>query len=50
MRDELRKVREGIRNELTPEQQKKFNDLLKAHPRKPDGTNAPTHVAATNIP
>ena len=48
MRDEMRRVREDIRNELTPEQQKKFNDLLKAHPRKPDGTNAPVHVTVTN--
>src|SRR4051794_35014862 len=29
MRDEMRRVREEIRKELTPEQQKKFNDLIK---------------------
>ncbi len=45
MRDEMRRVREGIRNELTPEQQKKFNDLLK--PRQ-KGTNAPPRIAVTN--
>ena len=50
MRDEMKRVREDIRKELTPEQQKKFAELLKAHPRKTDGTNAPPHVAATNLP
>lgn len=48
MGEELRRVREEIRNELTPEQQKKFNDLLKARPNRKDGTNAPTRVTATN--
>jgi Spy/CpxP family protein refolding chaperone len=48
MRDELRRVREDIRKELTPDQQKKFNELQKAHPRKPDGTNAAPHITATN--
>ncbi|MGZ5545342.1 MAG: Spy/CpxP family protein refolding chaperone [Limisphaerales bacterium] len=48
MRDEMRRVREEIRKELTPEQQKKFNDLLKPHPNRKDGTNAPPRVTATN--
>jgi Spy/CpxP family protein refolding chaperone len=48
MRDEMRRVREDIRKELAPEQQKKFADLLKAHPRKTDGTNAVPHITATN--
>lgn len=49
MRDEMRRVREEIRKELTSEQQKKFNDLLKTGKKpKPDGTNAAPHVTATN--
>lgn len=49
MRDEMKRVREEIRQQLTPEQQKKFNELLKPRPsRKLDGTNAPTRVTATN--
>lgn len=38
---EVKRVREEIRNVLTPEQQKKFDELLKARPRKMDGTNSP---------
>jgi Spy/CpxP family protein refolding chaperone len=37
MREELRRVREEIREVLTPEQQKKMDDLLKGRPRKGDG-------------
>lgn len=49
MRDEMKRVREEIRKELTPEQQKKFNELLKPRqPHKPDGTNAPARITATN--
>jgi Spy/CpxP family protein refolding chaperone len=49
MRDEMKRVREEIKKQLTPEQQKKFNDLLKPRaPRKLDGTNAPTRITATN--
>lgn len=49
MRDEMKRVREEIRQQLTPEQQKKFNDLLKPRQlRRPDGTNAPTRITATN--
>lgn len=49
MGEELHRVREEIRKELTPEQQKRYNELLKARPnRKPDGTNAPPRVTATN--
>lgn len=40
MRDEMKKVREEIRAELTPEQKKKFEALLKNRPpRKEDGGN-----------
>jgi Spy/CpxP family protein refolding chaperone len=39
MREELRRVREEIRQVLTPEQQTKMDELLKARPRKADGTN-----------
>src|SRR5262249_10885308 len=48
MRQELHRVREEIRAELTPEQLRKFNDLLKAHPRNPNSTNGPARVTATN--
>ncbi len=34
MREELHKVRESIRAELTPEQEKKFELLIKGHPSK----------------
>ena len=40
MREELRRVREEIRAELTPEQQKKFESLLKKSSRKDE--NPPT--------
>jgi Spy/CpxP family protein refolding chaperone len=36
MKEEVKKVREQIRAELTPEQQPKFDALIKAKPRKPD--------------
>ena len=49
MRAELKKVREDIRNELTPEQQKKFADLLKPRPRKPT-SGTPDEQPATNAP
>jgi hypothetical protein len=36
-REEFNRVKDEIRKELTPEQQKKFEDMLKRRPRKPDG-------------
>jgi Spy/CpxP family protein refolding chaperone len=49
MGEELHRVREEIRKELSPEQQKKFAELLKNRPaRKTDGTNAAPKITATN--
>jgi len=59
MRDEVKKVREEIRQALTPGQQKKFDEMLKARPRKTEGGGAavgqPVHPpiespAQTNAP
>ena len=41
MRSEVRRVRGEIREVLTPDQQKKFDELLKARPRKQDGAGGP---------
>jgi len=40
MREEVKRVREEIRQTLTPDQQKKFDEMLKPRPRKADATNA----------
>jgi Spy/CpxP family protein refolding chaperone len=40
LRQEIKRVREEMRETLTPDQQKKFDDLFKARPRKADGTGA----------
>jgi len=40
MREEVKRVREEIRQVLTSGQQKKFDEMLKSRPRKADGTNA----------
>lgn len=40
MREEVKRVREEIRQALTPDQQKKFDEMLKARPRKADGAGA----------
>jgi len=37
MREELKRVREEIRQVLTVDQQKKMDELLKSRPRKADG-------------
>lgn len=47
---EVKRVREEIRNVLTPEQQKKFDELLKARPRKMDGTNSLGGRSGKNFP
>jgi Spy/CpxP family protein refolding chaperone len=50
LRQEVKRVREEIRETLTPDQQKKFDELLKARPRKADGTGAPAGRAAHPAP
>ncbi|MGD0815535.1 MAG: hypothetical protein ABSA83_18205 [Verrucomicrobiota bacterium] len=40
MREEVKKVREEIRQMLTPEQQTKFDEMLKPKPRKQEGAGA----------
>ena len=40
MREEVKRVREEIRQVLTPGQQKKFDEMLKSRPRKADAANA----------
>jgi len=47
LKQEMKDVRLEIRNVLTPEQQKKFDELLKARPRKGDAAGA---AARTNTP
>ncbi|MDQ6631812.1 MAG: hypothetical protein M3Y82_08640 [Verrucomicrobiota bacterium] len=41
LRDELKKVRDQIREELTPAQREKFAEVLKPKPRRPDEPPAP---------
>jgi Spy/CpxP family protein refolding chaperone len=41
MRAVIEDVNQQIRAELTPEQEKPFEELLKHPPRRPSGTNAP---------
>ncbi len=40
MREEVKRVREEMRQVLTPDQQKKFDEMLKFRPRKADGAGA----------
>jgi Spy/CpxP family protein refolding chaperone len=42
MREEVKRVREEIRQVLTPDQQKKFDEMLKSRSRKTDGAGAAT--------
>lgn len=42
MRGVMQEVNEQIRTELTPEQLKPFEELLKNPPRRPSGTNTPS--------
>lgn len=55
---EIERVQTDIRSELTPEQRQKFDELLKAHPKKGEKTDDKRHkkkdgmtnvVPATNI-
>ncbi len=52
MRKVMQDVNQQIRAELTPEQLKQFEGLMKQHPaRRPPGTNSPPEVAPpTNTP
>ena len=52
MRKVMQDVNQQIRAELTPEQRKQFEELMKQHPpRRPPSTNAsPVSSAATNVP
>ncbi len=50
LREEVKRVREEMRQVLTPEQQKKFDELLKPHPRKTDGANSAAGRPARPVP
>jgi Spy/CpxP family protein refolding chaperone len=53
MRAEIRRVRGEIRDVLTPDQQKKFDELMKSRPRKarePGPTNQPPGETPTPTP
>jgi Spy/CpxP family protein refolding chaperone len=51
MRAVMEEVNQQIRAELTPEQLKPFEEMLKHPPRRPSGTNAPPALRpATNLP
>ena len=50
MREEVKRVREEIRQALTPDQQKKFDEMLKFHPRKADAAGAATNRPARPLP
>jgi Spy/CpxP family protein refolding chaperone len=51
MRAVMQEVNQQIRAELTAEQLKQFEELLKHPPKRPAGTNAPpTALSATNAP
>jgi Spy/CpxP family protein refolding chaperone len=58
LHDEMKRLRQEIRQTLTPEQQKKFDGMLKSRPRKPEGAGAaagrstrpPDSPAQTNTP
>jgi Spy/CpxP family protein refolding chaperone len=51
MRAVMQEVNQQIRAELTPEQLKPFEELLKHPPRRPSGTNAPpASRPSTNLP
>ena len=51
MREVIQDVRHRVRELLTVDQQKQFEDLMKRAPRRPqNSTNAPTNLLMTNIP
>lgn len=46
MRDEVRRVHQEIRQVLTPDQQVKFEELLRSRPRKAEGNSRPMRSGA----
>ena len=47
----IQDVRRRVRDSLTPDQQKQFDNLVKRPPRRPPGaTNAPPALSLTNAP
>jgi len=50
MREVIQDVNRQIRRQLTPEQQKEFEELLKHPPHKSNSTNAPPNVAPMTNP
>lgn len=51
MREVVQDVRHHVREELTADQQKQFEELMKRVPRRPqNSTNAPPNLSATNSP
>jgi hypothetical protein len=50
MRAVVQDVRHRVREALTADQQKQFEDLMKRAPRRPNSTNAPASSPITNSP
>jgi hypothetical protein len=51
MREVIQDVRHHVRETLTADQQKQFEDLMKPHPpRRQNSTNAPASLSTTNSP
>ena len=51
MREVIQDVRHRVREQLTSEQQKQFEDLMKRAPRRQqNSTNAPPNLSVTNVP
>jgi hypothetical protein len=51
MREVIQDVRHRVREQLTSEQQKQFEDLMKRVPRRQqNSTNAPSNLSVTNVP
>lgn len=48
MRTVIQDVRHRVREELTTDQQKQFEDLMKRAPRRQNSTNAPPNLPMTN--
>jgi hypothetical protein len=48
MREVIQDVRHRVREELTADQQKQFEDLMKRAPRRQNSTNSPPSSSATN--
>lgn len=50
MRDAIQETRQHIREVLTPEQRKQFEELFKRPRRQQNSTNAPPNLPGTNSP